>query len=136
MSLFRVSSFEKREDLFAGSSNELTDLLCRLSAHFRGDPVLVNIYDGDDRIAIVGLGAAMSTLQCVDKQRRTSVRVLSDFAQGDDAEFNYQGEATYVPAQYLIPEGDAIGGAVAWISDDQLISGLKWRMRPFPNADA
>src|SRR5262249_50445066 len=97
---FRIVSFEGREPLYANSADQLITILRPLSEQFRDDPTLVNLYDGDDRIAIVGVGGPMSVVQALDKGLGINSMTSSGLPDGDDLEFNYQGQATYISPEH------------------------------------
>ena len=126
MSAFCIRTFDGRPDTFAESPDHLANLLELSSKQYDGHPTLVNIYDGDDRISVIGLGASFSTLQCVDKRRGISSRVIADIPRSDDLTFSYQSQATHISPKYLIDVQTAIRVAVTWLSQDQLSSDVKW----------
>jgi Immunity protein Imm1 len=129
--MYIIRTFEGDE--ISCSADELHESLSALAAKFRATPTLVNLYDGEDRIAIVGLGSVQSTVQCVDKRRGISSRALAAAeSDAEDVEFVYQGEATFVPTKYLVPEDIAILAVVHWLTHDQLIPKLRWRSREYP----
>lgn len=131
MHVLMIRSFEGRNDVNC-SVERLQEELQSLAVQLCTTPTLVNIYDGDDRIAIIGLGSSQSTLQCVDKGKGISSRAVAEARGGDDKEFAYQGEATFVASEFLVPVDMAIRAAAQWFADNVLISDLRWRSRPYP----
>jgi hypothetical protein len=133
MSSFRIVQFEGKPELPCSSPDDLDRLLHSLNKSGFAVPTLVNVYEDVDRIAIVGLGAENSTVQLVDKVHGETHRstVLSNQA-GDSVEFSYQGEATFVPARFLIPVELAVRAVVTWLSECRLSQDVSWLSAPCP----
>ena len=131
MPYFKISQFDGREDIVCSTTEDVLQVLLQISHESTGNPILVNLYV-DSRIAIVGLGSNNSTIQFVDKERGASVRAIAERHDGEDQEFSYQGEATFVQAHFLIPECLALNAVIAWIDDGTLIPDIRWRTREYP----
>ena len=136
MSLFQIRTFGEAADISCTSAAELRELLRALSQQFAKFPTLVNVYKGADKLAVIGLGSAKSTLQMVDLQEGTSVRALGTQDADADAQFSYQGEATFVPEEYLIPEDVAIDTVAQWLETGDLPADVVFRTREYPPSAA
>src|SRR4051812_17139524 len=98
---FRISRFDGVPDITCQNSTELRDVLQRLNIRGFEVPTMVNIYDDLGRIAIIGLGSELSTVQLVDRPRGKNHRSITTNKSDVDRQFIYQGEATFVRPKFL-----------------------------------
>lgn len=132
MSGFRIAQFEGKPEIRCSSADELSQQLYAMHESGLAVPTLVNVYDDLDRIAIVGLGAEYSTVQLVDKDRGETHRSTVLNQAGNDVEFSYQGESTFVELRFLIPVKLAVRAVVTWLSEHRLLPEVNWLSAPFP----
>ena len=130
MTKYRIVPFEGRPDVNCSDEFELVEALERLGKGTK-DAILVNVHADDGRGAIIGLGLAESTLQLIDMHEGVTHRAISN-RKGDDVEFLYQGETTYITACYLIPQEIAYQALTKWLTTDELIAETEWSSGPCP----
>lgn len=119
-------------DVLCGSSGALADELASLGRRVAPSPTLVNLYGRASRIAVLGLGCPMSTLQCIDKAAGRSSRAVGDEPDGEDLEFLYQGEATHIDRRFLLPESVLIRVAFEFIAHGRLDAQVTWIHALYP----
>ncbi|HYE17402.1 MAG TPA: Imm1 family immunity protein [Tepidisphaeraceae bacterium] len=131
MATFEVRTFELEGNRSCLSRSELLAHLRFLSEKVFEFPTLVNVYSGE-RIACIGVGCELTTLQLVDRVGHQTHRAVTGDDGSDDTEFVYQGEATFVRSRHLVPRNAADAAAVEWLDGGELSQDLQWSSGPFP----
>ena len=103
-----------------------------LSESHRCDPILIEL-SGPTGSLLVGVGSDLSTIEFMSSDRKWHGRALPNGDVGTDSvAFTYAGQATEVPARFLVPTEAMRTVVRAWFLNGKLDDAVKWSIHSHP----
>jgi Immunity protein Imm1 len=109
------------------SADAFDDLLARLEARARHQPIMIDVIASDGRSLVLGLGRSKTVLSLAgpDGSPPYFVSVGDEDAEGDIS-FEYHGETTDFRLRYAVPIQVARAAAAQFLSERGLPDAVRW----------